>query len=91
MINIKTNLHLNKSEIGSSICCDGVCLTLTNIKKKKIFFYVSNETLKRSNFKNLKIGNMINLEKSLSYGQKISEIIPKVMLIQQQKLKKLIL
>ncbi len=38
LINIKTNLHLNKSEIGSSICCDGVCLTLTNIKKKNIFF-----------------------------------------------------
>ncbi len=72
LINIKTNLHLNKSEIGSSICCDGVCLTLTNIKKKNIFFYVSNETLKRSNFKNLKIGDMINLEKSLSYGQQIS-------------------
>ena len=32
----------------------------------------SNETLKRSNFKNLKINQIINLEKSLTYGQNIS-------------------
>ena len=30
------------------------------------------KTLKRSNFKNLKVGQIINLEKSLVYGQKIS-------------------
>ena len=36
------------------------------------FFYISNETLNRSHFRKLKIGQEINLEKSLSYGQKIS-------------------
>tara|TARA_B100001121_G_C18652937_1_gene605000 strand:- start:602 stop:1189 length:588 start_codon:yes stop_codon:yes gene_type:complete len=72
LISIKTGLRLNNSEIGSSISCDGVCLTLTKIKKNNIFFYISNETIKRSNFKNIKIGNKVNLEKSLLYGQKIS-------------------
>jgi len=33
---------------------------------------VSNETIKRSNFKNCKIGKIINIEKSLKYGQQIS-------------------
>jgi len=42
------------------------------IKKEKIFFYISKETLKRSNFKNLKLNQIINLEKSLTYGQNIS-------------------
>ena len=40
--------------------------------KNLIFFYVSTETLKKSNFNKLKIGQVINLEKSLVYGQKIS-------------------
>ncbi len=71
-IGILTNLKFNSKEIGSSVCCDGVCLTLVNINKKTIYFYISKETLKRSNFKKLNINKTINLEKSLSFGQKIS-------------------
>ncbi len=72
LIGIKSNLKFKKRDIGSSISCNGVCLTLSKINKKLIFFYVSSETIKRSNFKNIKIGQIINLEKSLIYGQKIS-------------------
>jgi len=71
-IGIRTKLKLNKNEIGSSICCDGVCLTVIKIKKDIIFFYISNETLKRSNFNLFKKNQIINLEKSISYGQNIS-------------------
>ena len=71
LISIKSNLKVEK-DIGSSICCDGVCLTLSKIKSGLIFFYISNETLKRSTFKNLRIGQIVNLEKSLVFGQKIS-------------------
>ena len=71
-IGIKSKLRFNQSEIGSSVCCDGVCLTLVKIKKNIIYFYISNETLIRSNFKFSKINQIINLEKSISYGQKIS-------------------
>ena len=71
-IGIQTKLKLNKTEIGSSICCDGVCLTVVEIKKDIIFFYISNETLKRSNFNLFKKNQIINLEKSISYGQNIS-------------------
>lgn len=69
---IKTNLNLNKKDLGSSICCNGVCLTLTKISGKLIYFYLSDETLKRSNFKNIKKDQLVNLEKSLIYGQKLS-------------------
>tara|TARA_B100001057_G_C22671673_1_gene880130 strand:+ start:448 stop:1035 length:588 start_codon:yes stop_codon:yes gene_type:complete len=71
-IGIKSKLKFNLKEIGSSVCCDGVCLTLVKIKKNIIYFYISNETLIRSNFKLLKKNQVINLEKSISYGQKIS-------------------
>ena len=71
-IGIKSKLKFNLRDIGSSVCCDGVCLTLVKIKKKIIYFYISNETLIRSNFKLLKKKQIINLEKSIFYGQKIS-------------------
>ena len=71
-VGIKSELRFNRKDIGSSVCCDGICLTLVKIKKNIIYFYISNETLIRSNFKLLKKNKIINLEKSISYGQKIS-------------------
>ncbi len=71
-IGIKTKMKFKKNEVGSSICCNGVCLTLVNVKKNIIYFYISKETLYRSNFKSLKINDFINLEKSIIFGQKIS-------------------
>ena len=71
-LGIKTNLKVRKNEIGSSISCNGVCLTLVSVKNKILFFYVSKETLIKSNFRFIKINDKINLEKSLIYGQKIS-------------------
>ena len=71
-IGILSNTTFKKRDLGSSISCNGVCLTLVKIDKKKIYFYLSNETLKRSNFRFIKLNQIINLEKSLSYGKIIS-------------------
>ena len=72
LISIKSNLNLKEKEIGSSVCCNGVCLTVTKVKKDLIYFYISRETINRSNFISIKKNQIINLEKSLLYGQKIS-------------------
>ena len=72
VINVKTNLKFSKKDLGSSVSCNGVCLTITKIKGKIINFYISKETLNRSNFKSIKKNQIINLEKSLSFGEKIS-------------------
>ena len=69
---IKTNLIFKKSEVGSSLSCNGTCLTITKIQTNLISFYLSNETLQRTNFNTSKVGDLINVEKSLSYGNKIS-------------------
>ena len=69
---VKSDLKLTKKDIGVSVACDGVCLTLITIKKKILEFYLSNETIKRSKFKFLKTKDLINLELPLKYGQKIS-------------------
>ena len=69
---IKSDLKLTNKDIGISIACDGVCLTLINIKNKVMEFYLSSESIQRSKFKFLKVKNKINLELPLKFGQKIS-------------------
>ena len=69
---IKSDLKLSVRDIGISIACDGVCLTLISIKKKIMEFYLSDETINRSKFNFIKLKDKINLELPLQYGQKIS-------------------
>jgi len=69
---IKSNIKVSKKDIGLSVACDGVCLTLISYKSKIMEFYLSNETIIRSKFKFLKIKDKINLELPLKYGTKIS-------------------
>tara|TARA_Y100000590_G_scaffold136120_1_gene155803 strand:+ start:3359 stop:3949 length:591 start_codon:yes stop_codon:yes gene_type:complete len=69
---VESKIKLSVNDIGVSISCDGVCLTLISLKKNVLEFYLSNETLEKSKFSKIKIGHQINLELPLKYGQKIS-------------------
>ena len=72
LLEINSRLTFNNNDIGSSVSCSGACLTLDKIKKNNMIFYVSKETIKKTNFKFLKINDVINLEKSMIFGQRIS-------------------
>ena len=72
VIEILSKMKFSKKEVGSSISCSGACLTLENFNKNLIKFYVSKETLNKTIFKSSKKGDVINLEKSLKYGDRIS-------------------
>ena len=75
---IFTNLDLSKCKEGSSISCNGVCLTAKNIIQtdNKLFSFevnIGEETLKRTNLANSITKNeKINLERSLQIGDEIS-------------------
>ena len=69
---IISNLSIKSKDLGISISCDGVCLTLVSKKNKILEFYLSNETLNRTKFKKIKKGDTINLELPLKNGQNIS-------------------
>ena len=69
---VKSNLKVSKKDIGLSVACDGVCLTLISYKSKIMEFYLSNETIIRSKFKFIKLKDKINLELPLKYGKNIS-------------------
>ena len=77
-LEISTTLDLSDCKIGSSISCNGVCLTVTEIKSQDGDYTfkvnVGEETQQRTNFsKNIfnKLAN-INIEKSLKIGDEIS-------------------
>ena len=72
ILKIRSSISFSKKEIGSSVSCSGVCLTITKYKNKICTFFVSKETLNITNFKYLKKGDLLNLEKSLKFGNRIS-------------------
>ena len=77
-LEISTSLDLSDCDVGSSICCNGVCLTVTEItfNDKEYYFKVNvgEETNKRTTFSNNLFNNsiFINIEQSLKVGDEIS-------------------
>ena len=69
---IKSSFKLTNKDLGLSVACDGVCLTMISFKSNIMEFYLSKETIIRSKFKFLKIKDILNLELPLKYGTKIS-------------------
>ena len=75
-LTIRTTFLKKQLKIGSSVCCNGVCLTVHTMKQNKnsldLSFDVSKETISCTNVEQLEIGSSINLEKSLRVGDEIS-------------------
>ena len=59
-------------KLGSSICCSGICLTVTAKNKNTFKADISYETMNKTTAKYWKVGKKINLEKSLKVGDEIS-------------------
>ena len=71
-LEISSKMKFTKNEIGSSISCSGACLTIENYNRNLVKFYLSKETLNKTIFKSSKKGDVLNLEKPLKYGDRIS-------------------
>ena len=56
---------------GASISVDGVCLTVKDENPEILRFDLVEETIKRTNFQNIKTGDNVNLERSLKMGDEI--------------------
>lgn len=62
---------LSDVQNGASICINGACQTVTDFGKDFIKVQASNETLKVTNYKNLKTGDKVNLERALTLNKRI--------------------
>lgn len=70
-LSVESGLDHAATKLGDSIAIDGVCLTVVEKRGGRLSFDVSQETLRRSTIGRLGAGDRVNLERSLSLGQRI--------------------
>ena len=57
--------------IGDSISVDGVCQTVVEVLGGSFECYVMAETLRSTNFRSLRIGALVNLERAIAAGERL--------------------
>ena len=68
---VKAELLAGSIDMGDSISVNGVCLTVKSFNRESFSFDVSSNTLEYSNLGDLKAGDQVNLEDSLSPNGKL--------------------
>lgn len=63
--------HARGLKLGQSVALNGVCLTVTGISKSKCNFEMIDETTKKTDLGNLKVGEIVNVERSLKVGDRL--------------------
>lgn len=63
--NLQISMSLPSLKLGESISVNGVCLTLTEFDSSSAQFFLGLETLRCTHLGRLKIGDFVNLERSL--------------------------
>ena len=58
-------------KVGQSVALNGVCLTATKLSKSKCIFEMIEETTKKTDLGNLKVGGVVNIERSLKAGDRL--------------------
>lgn len=74
LLEINAKVSLIGTKVGDSIAVNGVCLTVVKIDPARsgVSFEVINTTGKNTNLGLLKIGQAVNLERSLKVGDRVS-------------------
>ena len=72
---VKMTVNLGKYakglKIGQSVALNGVCLTVTKLSKNLGRFEMIDETTKKTDLGNLKLGSIVNVERSLKAGERL--------------------
>lgn len=64
-LTIEVHKILDDIHIGDSICTNGVCLTVTTFDDSSYTADVMPETMNRTNFKDLRINDLVNCERAM--------------------------
>ena len=81
VVDVKTNKNnldilfksplLPELKVDQSISHNGVCLTVANITKETYLVNVVKETIDKSNFSSLKVGDVVNIERSMMLNNRL--------------------
>ncbi|HMI76782.1 MAG TPA: riboflavin synthase subunit alpha [Buchnera sp. (in: enterobacteria)] len=66
-----TEFLLKDLQLGASVANNGCCLTVKYIDKNIVFFDIIHTTLRCTNFSCLKIGDEVNIERSIKFGEEV--------------------
>ena len=69
---VEMETEFSNLEDGESIAVNGVCLTVVEFDGATFQMVLGTETLSKTSFKNSKVGDRVNLERSLTPSSKIS-------------------
>jgi len=70
-ITVNLGKHAKGLKIGQSVALNGVCLTVTKLSKNLGRFEMIDETIKKTDLGNLKLGSIVNIERSLKAGDRL--------------------
>ena len=70
LLNVESDLS-NDLKVNQSLSHNGVCLTIINVIKNSHEVILVDETIKKSIFKSISIGDIINLERSLLINSRL--------------------
>ena len=62
---------VDRLQTGASVAINGVCLTVVSIEGNSVLFDVITETLNRTNLGELVKGDLVNVERSLKFGDEV--------------------
>ena len=68
---LATNAFTENLKRGASVSINGVCLTAVSTSNGTMVFDVIKETLRITNLDDIQVGSMVNLERSLRYGDEV--------------------
>ena len=71
MLTLTTRLSLREAKIGASLAVNGACLTIIAKAARRVTVDVSPETMRRTNFSELKTGDPVNLERPLRVNDRL--------------------
>ena len=63
--------NVENLDIGASVSINGVCLTVVSIESNNVQFDIIDETLARTNLGDISVGDFVNIERSLKFGDEI--------------------
>ncbi len=72
LLEVTAGKTLLDAKIGESIAVNGVCLTIVALQDNSFSFEIMPETFKGTNLGLFKIGDQVNLERSLKLGDRVS-------------------
>lgn len=71
IIRVECDKILSDLKIDDSVAIEGVCQTVVSIKGKIFEVVAVEETLRKTNFKNLSIGKKVNLERAIRLSDRL--------------------